>query len=326
MPRPFTLVIAGPIASRFSPQINEDCLIDSIKIIKKLNSMNEVIISTYENEVSERISKAVDLLLINEDPGPDYLKASPWPVGSGPRRKTTNNSRMFVTSLSGIEKAKNPLVIKTRIELLPVGDDFESWFIALERELTGQKVGFFTETYTGVSFSVNGLLGVLPDVLMVGEKSIIQNIWSDASLFWSQNRTLLTRKMILYPLGCDQILGMCYLARYHNFPIQRYKRRLRRQFISLSLLRAVVRAERDSYIWTRYRHSGFSVNYFKGIYNLRIPDAILPRSKREFCLRLLIMLLKKPKHHYRRLFIGYLTEFRRLKLKLTSQFNQKRLI
>ena len=323
MSRPFTLVIAGPIASRFSPQIDEDYLIASIKMIKKLNSMNEVIISTYRDEVSKRISDAVDLVIVNEDPGPDYLKASPWPVGAGPRRKTTNNSRMFATSLSGIEKAKNPLVIKTRIELLPVGEDFVSWFLALERELIGHRVGFFTETYTGVSFSVNGLLGVLPDVLMVGEKSVIQNIWSDASLFWSQNRILLTRKMILYPIGCDQILGMCYLARYHNFPIQRYKKKLRRQFISLSLLKAVLQAERNSYVWTRYRYSGFSVNYFKGIYNLRTPNPIVPRSKREFCLRLLIMLLKKPKHHYRRLILGYSNEFKKVKRRLTSQFDKK---
>lgn len=323
MSRPFTLVIAGPIASRFSTQINEDYLIESIRIIKKLNSMNEVIISTYQNEVSERISAAVDLIVINKDPGPDYLKASPWPVGSGPRRKTTNNSRMFATSLSGIEKAKNPVVIKTRIELLPASEQFSSWFIALEKELIGHRVGFFTETYNGVFFSVNGLLGVLPDVLMVGEKSVIENIWRDASLFWSKNRILLTRKMILYPVGCDQILGMCYLARYHNFPIERYKKRLRRQFISLSLLKSVVRAERNSYVWTRYRYSGFSVNYFKGIFNLRTPSPIIPRSKREFCLRLLIMLLKKPKHHYRRLIVGYSNEFKKVKIKLTSQLDKK---
>lgn len=323
MSKPFTLVIAGPIASRFSPQINEDYLIESIKMIKKLNFMNEVIISTYQNEVSERISVAVDLVVINKDPGPDYLKASPWPVGSGPRRKTTNNSRMFATSLSGIEKAKNPVVIKTRIELLPASEIFSSWFIALEMELIGHKVGFFTETYTGVLFSINGLLGVLPDVLMVGEKSVLQNIWSDASLFWSRNKFVLTRRMILYPIGCDQILGMCYLARYHNFPIQRYIKRLRRQFISLSLMKAVVQAERESYVWTRYRYSGFSVNYFKGIYHLRIPATIVPVSRRELCLRLLIMLLKKPKHHYRRLIAGYSTELKKARLKLTSQFDKK---
>lgn len=303
--RPFTFVLAGPVLSRFYKGINLQSLTEMCDIIKSIDPRNEIIISTYTNEVPAELEQVVDLIIYVEDPGPDYMRTGPWPVGPKDRRSMSNTTRMYLSSVKGIQEATNEVVIKSRVELIPENFElFRIWYKSIEQEVSEGKVGFFVESYEGINFSVSGVLGHLPDILQFGTKNTLLNIWTDSLVFWSANKKTLTRPTIRYPLACDQILGLCYLSRYHNFNIQSRVRKLKKHYFSFELINKILKAETNTYIWTSYKNSGFSVNYFKGLIGIRIPSQTLSNSMPDLINRVTRVFLKKLKHHYRRIFTG----------------------
>ena len=52
---PFTFLIAGPIQSRLDEAITEKSLIESFQIIKSLDPRNQIVFSTYEQEVPDTL-------------------------------------------------------------------------------------------------------------------------------------------------------------------------------------------------------------------------------------------------------------------------------
>jgi hypothetical protein len=303
--RPFTFVLAGPISSRFYKGINLQSLIEMCSIIKLIDQKNEIIVSTYPNEIPEELEKLVDLVIIVEDPGADYLRAGPWPIGPKIRRSMSNTTRMYLSSINGIQRATNEVVIKSRVELVPENiEQFRIWYTTAEQEVSEGKIGFFIESYEGINFSISGALGHLPDILQFGTKNTLLRVWEDSLLFWNTNKKILTRRTIRYPLGSEQILGLSYLSYYHDFNIEDKVRKLRKNYFSFKLIQKILRAEKTSYIWTSYKNSGFSVNYFQGLIGIKIPSNILYKSKRDLVRRLILVFLKKIKHHYRRLYVG----------------------
>lgn len=303
--RPFTFVLAGPILSRFYKGINLQSLIEMCSIIKSIDQRNEIIVSTYSNEIPVELEKVVDIVVIVEDPGADFLRAGPWPIGPKIRRSMSNTTRMYLSSINGIQRATNEVVIKSRVELVPENiEQFKIWYTSAEKEISEGKIGFFIESYEGINFSISGTLGHLPDILQFGTKNTLLRVWEDSLLFWSINKKVLTRRTIRYPLGGDQILGLSYLSHYHDFNIEDKVRKLRKNYFSLKLIQKILRAEKTSYIWTSYKNSGFSVNYFKGLIGIKTPSHILYKNKRDLIHRLVRVFLKKIKHHYRRLYVG----------------------
>ncbi len=303
---PFTFVIAGPIKSRFNDEIGLESLQLAKLIIHGLNPSNEVIISTYKDEWFPELEAIADRIIINPDPGVDKFKTDPWPMFPKLRRVQSNITRQFSTALSGVEAARNDVVIKSRIELLPEDPElFEDWILKVLENLSEGKVAFFIENYTGINFSVNGLLGMIPDVLVVTNKKTGVQLWKDSLEFWSNYKEILTRRLIRYPVTVEQIIGLNFLSRHKGLHLESILRSLRRQYISYELLSKVYQAERDSYIFTLYREYGFTKNYFSGLLVLRLPERLLPATKTDLMIRILILVAKKIRHHYRRLLRSY---------------------
>jgi len=311
MHRPFTLVIAGPIRSRFDEQINLEILKETYNIVKKINKMNEVIISTYHGEISSEIFGIADQIIFNLDPGPDLLKDSPWPLGHKERRNHRNYSRLFTSSLNGIKAATNDIVIKTRIEIMPI-DRFliTKWFSTLDGEIIDGKIGFFTESYSGVEFSIDGIIPKLPDIFQIATKKTLEQLWSYSFVFWEKNKAYLSRKRIVHPISSEQILGLVFLSIHHSFNLEKYKTRLGHNFISKELVSKLIQAENNSFIWTRYNNSGFTENRFKGLTFIQVPTRILSKTQKELYVKIIILFMKKIKHTFRRYLVGLNLQYR----------------
>lgn len=303
--KPFTFVLAGPILSRFYKGINLYSLTEMCRIIKLIDQKNEIVISTYYGEVPEELNRVVDSVIYIEDPGPDYLRADSWPMGPKSRRVMSNTTRMYMSSLKGIQNATNEMVIKSRVELIPENfNQFKTWYQKIEPAISDGKIGFFTESYEGINFSINGILGHLPDILQFGTKKTLINVWGDSLEFWNTNKKVLTRRTILHPLGSDQILGLSYLSRYHGFRLETKVKKLKKHYFSFELINKILYAEKTSFVFTHYKQSGFSSNYFKGLIGIRIPSSVIAINRYDLVYRIIRMFAKKIKHHYRRLFTG----------------------
>jgi hypothetical protein len=309
--KPFTFVLSGPILSRFGKGINLYSLTEMCRIIKLIDQKNEIVISTYFGEVPEELKRLVDSVIYIDDPGPDYLRAGPWPIGPKSRRVMSNTTRMYMSSLKGIQNATNEIVIKSRVELIPENfDQFKTWYKNIEPVISDGKIGFFIESYQGINFSINGILGFLPDILQFGTKKTLINVWGDSLEFWNTNKKVLTRRTIRYPLSSEQILGLCYLQRYHDFRLETKVKKLKRHYLSFELINKTLNAEKTTFIFTLYKKSGFSSNYFKGLIGIKIPSNIVAIDRCDLVYRIIIMFAKKIKHHYRRLFTGLIYHIR----------------
>lgn len=304
---PFSIVISGPIFSRFG-RINQYDVLNSLKMIKSINNSNQIVVSTYENEVPDDLALYCDHIIINDDPGADVYRNNPWPIGTKKSRNQSNLTRMLKLTLAGLSVCTNDFVIKTRIELIPQNRlQFYNWLnkVQSEFEVSDKKsIGFFTETYTGINFSINGLLGVLPDVLQFGHKEVLLNTWEESYKFWINNFEVLTRKSINYPITPEQLLGLNYLKIYTGLEIDDKLFKLRRNYISLSLIKSVLNAENNLYVWSKYNLSGFSLSYLKGSSFIVIPVNMSLMGKTDVLKKILIVILKRIKHRYRRYFVG----------------------
>ena len=299
-----SLLITGQIKSR---EMNDDLnlqLFQAYKIMKDLNSKNEIVISTYKNEIKGIDKANFDKLVLNKDPGPDNFRVSPWPIGRKSQRFATNYSRIFTTAISGLKECQNNIVIKTRIELIPRDlSKFKEWIEYITTQIDGDsnaRIAFLTEHYNGVAFSIDGTLGTLPNTIQIAEKEILLDLWSSSLVFWQKNFKTLTRKTLLFPITDEQIVGLNYLALFCGFPISRELKKLRRYYFSLTLTKAIIKAENEHYIWTKYSDSGLSVNRFKGTLTIITPKIIKLNGKTEIAKKLGIIKLKKYRHILRR--------------------------
>ena len=94
-----SLVISGQISDRLSDNgANLENIIKSLILFKKSNKQNEIIVSTYIDQTPKELLKYIDRLIINEDPGPDLFRVSPWPIGPNSKRNLNNLSRFYTTT------------------------------------------------------------------------------------------------------------------------------------------------------------------------------------------------------------------------------------
>jgi len=304
-----SLLISGPVLSRIKSQNMLEEVKASLKMFKNININNEIIISTYEGEVNEDIKALADKIIINQDPGQDKFRNSPWPIGNNNRRYSANYSRILSTTFEGILACNNNIVLKTRVELLPIRlDKYSEWFVSASNKINNTQlplIGFFTEHYNGISFSIDGVLGTIPDTFQIGRKEILLDIWSTSKFFWEKNRKLLTRKRVRFPITIEQILGMNYLYLYSNFSIHKRITNLRRYYLSPGLIKSILEAEQSLFIYLEYKQSGFTVNYLKGTFYIRVPKVIFQKNYLIILKKLIIVLLKRVKHHYRKYKYGF---------------------
>ena len=301
---PFTLLVSGPIKSRFGNDITLLSLVNAFISVKRLNQANQIILSTYEDEAPLELQEYVDQIILNSDPGPDHFRVNPWPIGNGLRNQSANISRMFQSTVSGLEQTRTSIVIKTRVELIPENfSDFEIWSGDLSKTILQSKsplIGFLLQHYSGISFSINGILGMIPDTLQYGRTETLRNVWVSSEKFWRQNFEVITRSEIRFPITSEQVLGLNFLHLYCNFPLGDEIYKLRRNYKSMKLVRALIAAERNYFKWSSYKASGLSVNYLKGTLNINIDRVQYLDSFHVICKMLLQVYLRSIYHHFRR--------------------------
>ena len=311
---PVSLVISGQISDRLSASGPDlDSIIKSFNLFKGLNKQNEIIVSTYMNQTPQELLKYIDVLIINEDPGPDLFKASPWPIGPNSKRDSHNWTRFYVTAYNGIKVCKNRIVIKSRIEILPkIDDQFINFYNNLAGNFLEQstpKIGFFIEHYTGIFFSLDGQLGHIPGMLQVGEKKTLASLWSNTIEFWIKNKEILTRKTLRHPLTSEQVLGFMFLNLYCNFPLSEKMYRLRKYYFSKNLIKSTLIAEKNNYVYFEYKKSGFSSYVYPGTMQIKTPDNLCSIEAVNLSKRMIILLLKRVKHLTRRYYQGFREKF-----------------
>jgi hypothetical protein len=306
---PFTLLISGPVQSRFGDQTTLLSLIEAFIFVKRLNPANQIVLSTYEGEVPPELLNFVDKVILISDPGPDYFRVNPWPIGNGSGNQSANISRMLQSTVSGLNQTQTPLVIKTRVELVPENLTlFETWSGDCSKIILGSEspaIGFFLEHYSGISFSINGLLGIIPDTLQFGRTETLKQVWSSSDYFWQKNFKVLTRKSIRFPITSEQILGLNFLYLYCNFPLENELYRLRRNYKSIKLVQSLVVAERKYFKWSSYKTSGLSANYLKGTLGINIERFQYLDSFHIICKMLFQVYCRAIYHHFRRYFQGF---------------------
>jgi hypothetical protein len=301
---PISLVITGPIASRFNRGVNEKMLLIALSKFKLAHKNNQVVISTYENETPLAVEAIIDTLVINIDPGPDYYRNNPWPISNYKTRNENSISRMFESSVAGLLKATNEIVVKTRIELIPTDFyKFDTWVSKICRIIQSDsqpRIGFLAQHYSGIYYSIDGTTGGIPDTLQISKKDVITNLWVASRNYWKANSEMLKQNKTRFPISSEQVLGFNYLKMYSDFsfskPISKYKR----NYLSLNLIRAVIYAEQKLYIFVDYNETGLSLGYLKNTSAIRVPTSINKLNKKQILLRIIMVLLKQLKHKIRR--------------------------
>jgi hypothetical protein len=303
-----TLLVAGPIISRLNASFTLKDLENSLKVFKLASPNGRIVISTYEGEFHAAFNNLVDLVVINQDPGFDYFKPNPWPIEISARGRKPNYTRLITSTLRGLEACKDGFVIKTRVELLPKNPEvFSKWLLQVTNDYElnpAIKIGFFIEHYSGVCFSINGLLGGIPDTLQIGERSNLLRIWKTASFFWLNNASILTRKSKRFPVTSEQLLGLSFLQEFGGFNIQKKIRKLDRYYRSPKLIRAIIKSEREAFYWTSYKNSGFESDYLKRSFSLDISRFSIPENYWDLIRKLSLVQVKALYHHYRRYIAG----------------------
>jgi hypothetical protein len=304
-----SLLVSGQILSRFSSAgVNLENVITSLKLFKNMNPKNEIIFSTYKNEIPRELLTYIDKIVINDDPGPDHFRINPWPIGSNSRRHTDNISRLLISTRNGIMACTNRIVIKTRIEILPYHQteftDFYKNILRIYTDKNTYKIGFFVEHYTGIFTSLDGQLGMMPAMIQIGPKHILENLWTNSIDFWVKNKQLLTRRTVRHPITSEQVLGLIFLSLYCDFPLITKIKKLRKYYISSTLIKALVRAEKHNFAYLEYKKSGFTNFVYPGTIKVRTPNNKPSNGKFYLAWRVSILLLKRPKHLLRRYYQG----------------------
>ena len=314
---PVSMVISGQIKSRMNEIGGEKLFLFNLSKFKNLNPDNEIIISTFPSEEITGLHSVVDKVIINIDPGANIYRVVPWPLGTKSKRSSSNNSRIFTASLSGLIACSNSVVVKTRIELIPENTDlFQKWLEDLlenNRLIEENKLGIFIEHYSGINSAIDGTLGMLPMTVQVGSKNNLIEVYKKAKELWTENFDLFTRRKFLYPITDEQIFGLCYLSLHCNFQLEKSRKKLKYYYLSSNLLRSILMLEKEFLIPTRYANSGFTRNRFKGTASIRKQAMFTQSDANTFCKKLMIVLAKRIYHFTRRNYRGLINELYRVR-------------
>lgn len=308
--QPVSLLVSGLISGRFSKNGSNLLRVTrSFKIFREIDMRNEIVISTYENEVPKELENLVDKIIINKDPGPDIYRTNPWPIGQDERRNLDNITRLFTTTYEGVKACKNEIVLKTRIEMLPAHElQFKYFYNRIQdsfKETNESRVGFFLEHYTGVFFAIDGQLGVIPGMVQIGSKSTLEKIWGTSLVFWQKNKEIVTRKSVRHPLSSEQVLGHVYLNLFCKLDLTRIIKKLKKYYISVKLIRSIMFAEKMNFVYFQYKESGLSNYVYPGTINIKTPEKYNKKSLLDLILQMIIILIKRPKHLVRRYYEGF---------------------
>lgn len=247
-----TLLISGPLIST----IKEEQLIKSFSILNDLKNQYSltIIISTYQNELTQALRNFPFTFILNHDPGPDTYYTGLAILRSKTNKVTRNTTRMLSTTSLGLSQVRTEFVIKTRAEILPSKTEFaQVLFQILENNLESEKIVFLAEHYTGLSYSEKKpLLLWTPDVFQIMRTSDGLKMWEGALDLWKKYKKNFVGKSIHVVLANEQVLG---LSLVHNFikPLSEKKlKRYHRYSCSLRFIRANLKFEHQMFRSVHY--------------------------------------------------------------------------
>ena len=302
--RPVSIVLSGLISSRADRGINFNEVNKFFEDFGKVNKNNEIIVSTYYNEMNLLNVTSNMKVIINKDPGTNIYRNSLWKFNKKKIKYESNLSRMLTTTLSGLNNATNEYVIKTRIELIPTDIKyFYEWLEPLINKMESSnlpQIAFLKEHYSGVIHSIDGTIGGIPDTFQIAKREILQKVWSQSKEIWDKNFSKLTNNKISLPITSEQLIGYSYYSLYTNFRVKDKIRKLTRAYNSLSLLRSIIYSEKHLFNFLHYKETGLSKNYFQGTYSIRFIEFNSKSQVINIFLRLTIVYFKKSKHYLRR--------------------------
>jgi hypothetical protein len=280
-------------------------IISSLILFKKINPKNEIIISTYKNETPKVLLQYIDKVVINKDPGPDIFIQDQWRLFRGETKPAMHNhTRFFLLNYNGIKFCKNNLVLKVRIEMLPADsslliDLIEQYIVSRSQDIPN--IGFFIEHYSGVRFSIHGILGEIPGTIQIGSKKTLESLYRESLTFWLKEKQELI-KAHRHVLIVEQILGLNFLSLFCEFPLHSEIHKLNKYYLSIKLIKSIISAEEKNFIFLSLKESGFTLYKYQGTRNIKTPKDIYKISRTKIALKLVIVIGKKYKHLIRKYF------------------------
>lgn len=302
---PVSMVVTGLVEKRLSNKLHLESVISSFIMFKNINPQNEIIVSTYKDEIPKSLLKYIDRKIINSDPGPDIYMNHRWLFikKSSGVLTSENYSRYFLTNYTGIKSCKNSLVVKARIEMLP--SDPELFLKLLEQYLTYQVssipvMGFFTEHYSGVRFSVDGILGGIPGTVIFGTKKTLERLYFESMTLWQNEKKRFTSRKHRHVITAEQILGLNFLFLFLGFPLYSKLHKLSKYYVSIQLIRSIVIAEKKNFIFLNLKKSGFIMHKYQGTLFVKTPANIHKLTQIQILTKFVIFLAKRYKHRLKK--------------------------
>jgi hypothetical protein len=301
---PISMVIPGLMRGRLGEKLDTNQIISTFKMFKSINPNNEIVVSTYRNEIPEPVLKYTDKVVINDDPGPDSFIPDRWMFMRQKTHPSLNNfSRFFLTNYNGIRACKNQLVLKSRIEMMPSDP---SLLISLIKEYQISQVskitalGFFTEHYSGIFHSTDGVLGGIPGTVQFGPKETLEKLYFQAMKFWQVEQKRLTRRANRHPITTEQILGLNFLYLFCNFPLNSILDELNKYYASPKLIQFILKAEVNNFVFLSLKKSGFVLHKYQGTIFIKTPVNLDKQIHKKIVIKIIIVFLKRYKHMFRR--------------------------
>jgi hypothetical protein len=275
------MVITGLVRSHLGSNLD---IIFSFRMFKSLNPKNEIVISTYLNEVPEPVLKYTDQVIINRDPGPDIFVTNRWIFTSkNDNHSFTNFTRFFQTNYYGIRACRNNLVLKARIEMLPCN-------LTLLAELI--------EEYQVAAVPNVATIG--PGTIQISSKEVLEKLYFQSFKFWKLQKKLLIRKANRHVITGEQILGLNFLYLFVEFPLYSKLNKLNKYFVSIQLIKSILKAEKNNFRFLSLKKSGFELFKYQGTFFIKTPLIIDAKIHRKVLIKLAIVFFKRYKHRLRR--------------------------
>ena len=304
-----SMVIPGLMLGRLGHNLDINHIISAFKMFKSINPDNEIVVSTYLNEIPEEVLKYTDKVIINHDPGPDVFITDRWIFTHYKMKPSLNNfSRFFLTNYNGVRACKNNLVLKSRIEMMPSNP---SLLINLIEEYQASQpsnigsLGFFAEHYSGVFHSVDGIIGGIPGTVQIASKITLEQLYFQSMEFWKREQIQLTRKANRHVLTSEQILGLNFLYLFCDFPLNSIGDKLHKYYISPRLIQSILKAEVNNFRFLSLKKSGFVLHKYQGTLLINTPRKFDEEIHNKIVIKLLIVFVKRYKHKFRRFILSF---------------------
>ena len=126
-------------------------------------------------------------------------------------------------------------------------------------------------------------------------------MYRESLAFWLNEKQRLTKEHRHVLIG-EQILGLNFLFLFCEFPLYSEIHKLNKYYISIKLIKSIIRAEEKNFKFLSLKQSGFMLYKYQGTRYIKTPKDIYKISRIKIALRLVIVIGKRYKHLVRKYF------------------------